>query len=229
MPLGDSLTAGNGATGDQSYRGHLHARLLEAGWDVDFVGSQSSTTAAGGDPDHEGHGGYTIGPGPSALDEFVGAGRGNIVANVEDWLDAAEPDVVLLLVGVNDYFNINDTSNDFDGDEDPGYLPDVAGPERLAALVDRIRAARPDTVVVVSSLLPVEFSGSFASGFNSAVPAIADARDHVWFTDGRSAPLTEGDWLDGGLHLTDTGAAKVADVYAGDLLEVLESEFGSAS
>ncbi|MDY7105286.1 MAG: GDSL-type esterase/lipase family protein [Actinomycetota bacterium] len=229
MPLGDSITAGNGATGDQSYRGHLYADLIDAGWDVDFVGSQSSTTAAGGDPDHEGHGGYTIGPGPSYLDKFVGAGNGNVAANVEGWLAEADPDVVLLLIGVNDYFNINNDGNDFDGDDDPGYQPDVDGPGRLADLVDQIRAASPDTVVVVSSLLPVEFSGSFAAGFNAGVPAIAESRDHVWFTDGNAAPLADGDWIDGGLHLSDGGAAKVADVYAADLIDVFEAEFGSAS
>lgn len=57
MPVGDSITVGDGAGG---YRQPLQTALRHAGIAVDFVGSQRPLNAVSGfDPDHEGHSGAT--------------------------------------------------------------------------------------------------------------------------------------------------------------------------
>ncbi|MEW2415305.1 SGNH/GDSL hydrolase family protein [Streptomyces sp. NPDC046866] len=81
MPLGDSITQGAGSTTGAGYRQALWEHL--AG--VDYVGSQASGAAT--DPDHEGHGGYTI---------------NQVRVGLDGWLAAARPDVILLHLGIND-------------------------------------------------------------------------------------------------------------------------------
>lgn len=88
MPLGDSITVGYGPIplGDPvGYRQRLHERLMGSGRVVDFVGSQQAGAMA--DRQHEGHAGYTT---------------DMLLAGLPGWLDAARPDVVLLLAGTND-------------------------------------------------------------------------------------------------------------------------------
>lgn len=97
MPLGDSITVGTytattPADGSNiGYRRKLFADLTaNAGnrYDVNFVGSQQEGQAAQvGDPDHEGHGGFT---GPQ------------VAANITQWLNDQPPDIVLLHIGTND-------------------------------------------------------------------------------------------------------------------------------
>ncbi|WP_327070512.1 GDSL-type esterase/lipase family protein [Kitasatospora sp. NBC_01302] len=86
MPLGDSITYGQGSCTGGGYR--LPLANLVAGqsrYSVDFVGSQQHGAMA--DPDHEGHPGYRT-------DQILGG--------VDGWLAAAHPDVVLLHIGIND-------------------------------------------------------------------------------------------------------------------------------
>src|SRR4051794_3333390 len=86
MPLGDSITWGVGSTTTSSYRAALWNRLVnQAGYAVDFVGSQQSGSLP--DTDNEGHSGWRI-------DE--------IAANVDGWLATYQPDVILLHIGTND-------------------------------------------------------------------------------------------------------------------------------
>jgi hypothetical protein len=54
MPLGNSITYGY--PGDEGYRKDLYLDLVDAGYDVDFVGSLSD--GVGFDSDHEGHIGW---------------------------------------------------------------------------------------------------------------------------------------------------------------------------
>ena len=55
MPLGDSLTAASGALGFKNY---LYNALDDAGYDLDYVGSQTASAVTDQrDPHHEGHSG----------------------------------------------------------------------------------------------------------------------------------------------------------------------------
>ena len=66
MPLGDSITNGSssGVVPDNSsyyisYRKALRDSLVSAGYEIDYVGSQTSGEAVFSDAQHEGHGGWT--------------------------------------------------------------------------------------------------------------------------------------------------------------------------
>ena len=228
MPLGDSLTAGDDptrpTTSPQSYRGYLYNSLLAAGYDVDFVGSQQNEAISGGDPDHEGHGGYTIGPDNSTLCD--GCGPANLDSGLEGWLTASTPDIVLLMAGVNDLLPQSDPASGLVRDGVPGD----AG-KKLEALVKRIRTISPDTVVIVASYPPTSFLVDPAldslepfTGLNDAAKKLGDGSDpQVLY-----APMFEtfeGSWTDADtlgqadqLHPSATGAKRIAGVW----LEVLE-------
>ncbi len=123
LPLGDSITLGvNGG-----YRNRLWTRLDADGFAVDLVGSQYDQYAAIADKDHEGHPGFTT---------------GDIRAQVDGWLTAADPDVILLMAGTNDlaWWTV----------EQPAEVAD-----RLAALVDHLLSWRPAVVVLVATIPPL--------------------------------------------------------------------------
>ena len=96
LPLGDSITDGVPVAG--GYRAPLYQLLTNAGFKVDFVGNLSNNSAAGlPDPNHEGHSGYRI---------------DQIDAGFLGWINAvADPDVILLLIGTNDYGQGQDTAH----------------------------------------------------------------------------------------------------------------------
>ena len=96
MNLGDSLTSGHG--GYVSYRYDLWFDLIDAGFDVDFVGNSRNTHQDTNldlypeylttfDRDHEGHWGYRT-------DELVSIAKGSSGRH--------QPDIVLLWAGGND-------------------------------------------------------------------------------------------------------------------------------
>jgi hypothetical protein len=203
MLLGDSLTAqGEG-------RRPLYDRLTAEGWDFEFVGSQGAAPLL-----HEGHGGFTIGPDQSR--------PGNLFDNVDDWITAARPDVIFLLVG----------NNDFNGK--PGVNP-VGAPERLAALLEKIAAAAPQAEVIVSTGLKIAFVDDYAGALNREIPGIvktlrarelkvhlADLNAEVDLV--RGAPPFNGpdsDYSDG-THLNAAGGKKLADVRFSHLVPFLQ-------
>lgn len=222
MPLGDSLTAGAGAdpNAHQSYRGHLYNTLQSAGYAVDFVGSDTTPTLAGGDADNEGHGGYTIGPDASQYCTRAATGElqcqpqhFNLSDNVGAWLAAARPDVVLLLVGVNDQYPTDVTP------ATSGLLrpvnPDDA-PAKLTSLVGRLAASATQPWVFVASLIPLSGAVTTPSidALNTAARTLGSSSptDKVVFVDLATLVLSPADYNDG-LHLSDSGATKVADVW----------------
>ncbi|MBA2490234.1 MAG: hypothetical protein H0V34_00515 [Gammaproteobacteria bacterium] len=114
MPLGDSITLGTFA-GEippletrVGYRRKLFDGLTNNGFMVDFVGGESNGEAAippVGDPQHEGHGGFT------AL---------QIAQNVRFWLMLNPADIVLLHAGTN---TIN--SDNFDAVTRAGHVEQI--------------------------------------------------------------------------------------------------------
>jgi lysophospholipase L1-like esterase len=100
LPLGDSITQGNHQT--QSYRYPLWKKLVDAGVDFQFVGSQDSNVEGrnpqwpdyGGkafDRRHEGHWGWHT-------DLFLQD------ETLRSWLKNYTPDIVLMHIGTNDMF-----------------------------------------------------------------------------------------------------------------------------
>jgi lysophospholipase L1-like esterase len=237
MPLGDSITEGGDpgqpTTSPQSYRGLLQQKLVAAGYDVDFVGGQSSAAYLpvpdpDADTDHEGHGGFTVGPDASTL--CTGCGPANIADNVEGWLTGADPDIVLLLVGVNDLLPQQTPS--------PGGFvrpvdPMQAGP-KLKALVADIRSTAPEATVLVASYPPISFLVDPALGskpafdaLNAAAEEVAAGGDdqvvYVPVYETLQDDWTKADRLANGdeLHPSAAGAEKLAEVFFSTLRDVL--------
>lgn len=87
MPLGDSITYGQGSSAGGGYRLPLWNELKARGATVDFVGSQQNGPP-GFDRDNEGHPGWKI---------------NQITENVVSWLLTYQPQIVLLHIGTNDF------------------------------------------------------------------------------------------------------------------------------
>ncbi|MCX6401228.1 MAG: PQQ-dependent sugar dehydrogenase [Propionibacteriales bacterium] len=154
MLLGDSVTQGK--SGDRTWRNRLWRRYREAGVDVDFVGprkdlwdvgTDSPGSTAYADPafdrDHAARWGMRIG----ALD-----------TPVADLVAAHDPDVVVVMLGVNDLLD--------------GRLPAAVAAD-TAALVEDLQAASPAVAIVLSEATQHWFPG--VVDFNAALPAVASA------------------------------------------------------
>ena len=195
MPLGDSITDGYNVPG--GYRIALEDLLAEDRHSVDFVGSKANGPASLLDREHEGHSGWRI-------DE--------IAANVDGWLGAHQPDVVLLKIGTNDVLQRYDL---------------VDAPRRLSELIDRITVAVPSATILVSTLPPLGTTerDDRVRSFNAALPAIVNDKvgrgKDVELVDMYPA-LSAGDLADG-VHPTSGGYDKIATVWQSALEGVLPS------
>ncbi|CAG1976172.1 unnamed protein product [Fusarium graminearum] len=85
MPLGDSITKGNGSKDQKGYRNRLREKLISRGTSVDMVGSLKHPPTGMADNDHEGH-------------------SGKVLAQINTYWKlsiAAQPNVVLVHAGTN--------------------------------------------------------------------------------------------------------------------------------
>ena len=199
LPVGDSITYGfvntefanlpqNNNTG--GYRNFLDQFLIADGLGeaVDFVGSQK--TGDFEDNEHEGYGGKTI----------------NFISNnIKGWLNAQQPNMVLLMIGTND---TKSNTN-----------PDKAD-ERLSALIDKITNHSPTTHVLVASIAPIDETlrptqSENAKTYNAQIPGIVEekvaAGKKVSFVDVNKA-LTVDDIFDG-VHPSIEGYEKIANTW----------------
>ncbi|MFN8487799.1 MAG: SGNH/GDSL hydrolase family protein [Caldilineaceae bacterium] len=223
MPLGDSITYVT-----SSYRGFLFTKLTQAGYRVDMVGTRSDLPIGGSDPDHEGHNGATIGPGePNEWSEIPPYySNQNDLYHLAPTFMAQNPDVILLLIGINDYTNYMSATG-----QPVSYDANAQSPTKLANLIDRILGAKPDVKIFVASLLPVSTakSATFPTApFNAAIPGIvaqrAAAGKQVYFVDlNKEAGIDPNDpnQLYDGLHPAQAGGQKIANVWYNHLVSVL--------
>src|SRR6266478_656234 len=186
LPLCDSITYGYAVPG--GYRLPIYQLLTNAGYSVDFTGTQTGNGAAGlPDPDHEGHPGWTI--------RGINAIATDVLASTDD------PDVILLLIGVNDYNQNDDLAN---------------AHTRLQGLAENLATNRPYAKIIVANLLATTLEPQdieIQTTFNPFVPMIANNEQalgrQVYFDDLRSA-LTTNDLDAGGVHPTQVGYNKMA-------------------
>ncbi|MEM9750121.1 MAG: cadherin-like domain-containing protein, partial [Pseudomonadota bacterium] len=208
LPLGDSITLGisesNNGQGQGSdlngYRLPLFNELTNAGADFDFVGQQSNGTNALPDQDHQGISGFRA-------SQLAGSG-GNSASSV---VNATDPDVVLLMIGVNDI------DNDNDGNASNNVANDIS------SIIDDIHAIDPDIEIFVSEILPVRAGLTNASGFdmntiidttNAQIQSvIAGKSGNVQFVsmDGFTSANISAPADDNGLHPTSGGFDIIAD------------------
>lgn len=196
MPLGDSITYGSNNDGiGGGYRYPLYVALTNAGYNIDYVGTQTSIPHAGlgAEINHEGHSGWHVSAASSGLYEYI-----------LTWLSQiGDPDVVLVHIGTND----------------TGDVPNFPGTiDELDALITRIAAARPYAHIIVTTLLKRGADDSDSRNvlidtyFNPYVEDVVDAHKlagrRVHFLD-MHAYLERTDMYDN-LHPNNAGYGKMA-------------------
>ena len=159
MPLGDSITVGkysgndtsNGADSDDiGYRKDLHDLLVGAGYNVDFVGTQSNgSTYPFSDPQHEGHNGWAD---YQIADNIYNDGG-------ENWLLQNPADVIFLHIGTNN-------------PRDPAEV------ERILDEIDAYQAdTGSKVIVIIARIIGTVADGSSAfSGYNDSVEDLVTVR-----------------------------------------------------
>jgi lysophospholipase L1-like esterase len=188
MPLGDSITVGVGSPGLGGYRYHLWEVFVRNEWNAVFVGSQSSGPPALGSPEHEGHGGWRI---------------DQIDAEIDGWLDAHPPDVILLMIGTNDCL---------------ANYQFATVRQRMEHLIDKILRRRPDAYLVVSTLFPIAEAAANARvrQFNHFLPDVVEIRavkgHNILLVDMADLLNPGRDFVDG-IHPNSVGYAKMADLW----------------
>jgi acyl-CoA thioesterase I len=217
MAVGDSITAGYtdnptwNVPFDFGYRSGLYTRLTNAGYPFQFVGSSPEPwdgkfglPQTVGTPDlravnqdnHRGYGGW---------------GVDNIAGNIGSWLTTDNPDVVLLMIGIN---NIGQGSSG----------SPTAVEDSLNGLVQTIVNTKPDARLIVAQITP--YSGYTDSIVqynnyikNTLVPYYAGQGKHVSTVDQYSNFLTSGGAIDTGLyanginHPNQTGYDRMAQTW----------------
>jgi hypothetical protein len=192
MPVGDSITVGQAAVNvPGGYRAPLYQLLTNAGYKVEFVGTSTQNPAPWlPSPYHEGHSGTRI----DYIDSIIVAA---LAAN-------AEPDIILLLIGTNDYGQGYDTPN---------------ATNRLEALIAKIATNRPNVSIIVNNLLMrgEPYNTQIQTTFNPFLPGICARQQalgrRVYFNDVRSAvPLAD---VPDNLHPNQTGYNKMATNFLG--------------
>jgi CubicO group peptidase (beta-lactamase class C family)/lysophospholipase L1-like esterase len=180
MPLGDSNTNRLG------YRPTLYFELTDRGYDINFVGSRSDSISSGShDRDHEGWSGFTT---------------TDIASNLNGWLLANPPDVVLLHIGTNDLSAVSVSEA-------------ITG---LGSVLDTAYAVDPDITIVLAQIVNRQTFSQDTADFNDQMVGLVQSRLAAGFkillVDHESALLYPDDMSDL-LHPNDTGYAKMADVW----------------
>jgi acyl-CoA thioesterase-1 len=198
LPLGDSVTSSFAPY--SSYRYWLWQRLVNAGYDVNFVGTQYGVT--GGTPEntdfdqnHEGHPGWNTQDG---------------VGNIDSIAAATVPDVVLLDLGGNDVL-----------DE---LAPEVST-TNIVIMIERLRAVNPNVVVLLAQPTPfVDQNKQAMSRLRNAVKRAAriekQAGARVAIVNLAGSFNARTDTSDG-THPNERGEQKIANRYFSALRKVL--------
>jgi lysophospholipase L1-like esterase len=203
MPLGDSITFGIGARTplmDQGgYRMELFRMARADGHALTFVGRQvngPATVANQAFP--QGHEGY---PGATIND-----GNNQLANRVDGAVAAADPDIVLLMIGTNDVNgNINNP------------------PDDLRNLINQITNGAPDALLVVAQIVPTRTAGTNTrvQAYNATVADLvresAAAGKHVTGVDMFSAFTANPNFgtalLNDNLHPNDAGFVVMAQTW----------------
>ena len=204
MPLGDSITNGSSSGVDPddssyyiSYRKNLRDSLVSAGYEIDYVGSQTSGEAIFADAQHEGHGGW----------------RADMIATeIYGWLHDNPADIILLHIGTND---LTADPNDIDAT--------VADVQNILDEIDRFEDNYGVAITVflariINTSNHICPNGSYTTTFNDNVAAMAISRanDKIVMVD-----IECGASLD---YVVDTTAPYTHDMY--DFLHPNQSGYG---
>lgn len=182
MTLGDSITE------RPEYRLQLTQQLLDGGCSVDFLGSQVDQgfvdIGPWLDPNHEGHGGLRA-------DE--------IAANTASWARSAPPEIVLLHVGTNDFYQNQSPAN-------------VVGD--IEQIISSLRGVNPNVTVLVAQILPGVGIEDLADDLNGRLVGMKNrldwAESRIVLVDQNSGFDVEADTWDK-VHPNQSGGLKMAN------------------
>ncbi len=227
MPVGDSITAGY--TDNPAftvpftfgYRGPLYA-LLEASFPgrFTFVGASPEPLPSGNllNP-------ATPRPSPDlvALDQDHHRGYGgfntvSISSNIAPWLGADDPDIVLLMIGIND-IGVDTTAEP------------VSAENGLQAIVETIVAQKPDAEVLVAQITPYSRATPALVAYNTwirtvLVPGFQGRGKKVGTVDQFAALLDSNSAIDPGLfanginHPNQVAYARMAKIWFDGLVPI---------
>jgi hypothetical protein len=148
LPLGDSITYGS-PTNNGGYRVELFTKAINDAKHITFVGSQSDgPNMVAGVPFPKNNEGH---PGWT-ISQIDGIATTSMA--LKD-----SPPIVLLHIGTNDMCSGS-----------------AGAPTRLAQLVDKIIAALPNSLLAVSSIIPLPACASAVTTYDAAVPGIVQQR-----------------------------------------------------
>jgi lysophospholipase L1-like esterase len=247
MPLGDSITEGGpfnvsvrpGVVPHQGYRWPLYQRLINAGRNVEIVGTRWQPTwpdLAWTVPWHNGRSGAVIGPDSTYWNNLSGGWEGGWgfddlgqpkyfppeepYDRIDRDIICTKPDVVLLMIGTNDL--LRDLTI-------PGYSR--SAPARLEALVRRIQtigatAGKPNIKIIIGAVTPrlVPGPNPFVGGPDEQIELNMRAEtlgninpnDNIYFADMfNQGGFTPSDYYDDNtyVHFNASGADKMAAVW----------------
>ena len=203
VAVGDSITWNPG----QNYRSALAAKLNTIpGFKWEYVGGLSDTNGR-----HQAMNGAVIGPGNSWLPNDAPPDYRNNVYDNLDTIMSHDPDIVLILIGVNDLLGNYQAPN-------AGQNGDGKSAERLEAVVRKILTAKHGVTILLSNLLPTTRTN--VSSHNTAIAALVNKLkgegSDVWLVDMHKdsgiVATNTADLYDG-LHPTAAGGAKMANVW----------------
>ena len=204
--VGDSVTQAE--SGRDSYRADLWDLLIDAGYDIDFVGSENKTKDntdfpdSSFDPDHEGHWGWRT-------DEINNGRSGE--GSLSDWLTGYTPDIALIHLGTNDLFQNQSAESTIDD---------------LSETINILRQDNPDVVIFVAELIPTTDSvrNQRIDEFNAQLPALIAGENQsnspVILVDQNSGFDASQDTYDG-IHPNVGGEAKMAQRWFGAIDDYL--------
>ncbi len=194
MPLGDSITWG---TPDPSYGGYRHllgTLLTNDGYSFEFVGSRQSGNIPS--PNNEGHPGWTIAHIKKGIDS-------------NGWLEAYQPDIILLHIGTNDLR--------------PRIGRAASAPDDLSALLDDVLTRLPQARVIVAQIIPFRLGpDEVHRSYNAAISRIVVSKGpRVSLADMQNV-VSRGDYADI-FHPKPDGYDKMARAWERALRSVIPS------
>ena len=195
MPLGDSITYGEGSSTLGGYRFQLWDDLRVRGFPIDFVGSVR-TGPASFDRENEGLPGWKI---------------NQIAAKVVTWLMTYRPSIILLHIGTNDFFK----------NDDPTHAP--ARLSHLLNLITTTLPEATVIVAQILPLLRSARLNAEVVAYNAAITRIVQVDvaqgKHVHYVDMYDAVPPS--MLPDQIHPNDAGYALMARVWLYALLPLL--------
>ena len=198
MPVGDSITYGEGSSDGGAYRTHLFRKCLTDNKKITFVGraadGPNTIDGVSFPKNHEGYSGISV-------DEFI-------AQQVTGALNANIPHIFLVHLGTNDI-----TWKGAEGVSD-----------EMSSLIDILTEKAPDALVAVAQLVPISYNPPELTGYNNDIPGIVANKvsegKHVIAVDLHSDFPSDGLGGDG-VHPNDKGYEFMGNTWYEALQEYL--------